>query len=136
MVTYRVRDDSGLVLFFPDGSVLDRFQECCDAILTPANPLDGAAPTLEELGELGLINVPRIVGGYLDGTSLPTVLETSSLNMAESETLGRSEDDASVVSETDDGQSLSDFSSFGSLDSEFLGGLHVLMEGMEDGFTD
>ncbi|PIL31025.1 hypothetical protein GSI_05719 [Ganoderma sinense ZZ0214-1] len=64
-ITYR-GEHGGLFLAFPDGADLEGFEDCCDRILRVFR-VPGVAPKVKDLQDLGVIPLPRLVGGFLTG---------------------------------------------------------------------
>ncbi|RDX43280.1 hypothetical protein OH76DRAFT_1487972 [Lentinus brumalis] len=56
----------GLVLTLANASDMESFERACDQVL-PFHVAGSMQPTLEQLGELGIITVPRLIGGFLRG---------------------------------------------------------------------
>ena len=62
-MTYRT-EGTGLALFFPNATSIERFHQCCDRILHPREPTN-VAPSLEDMVILGIIAGPRLGGDFL-----------------------------------------------------------------------
>ncbi|RDX39754.1 hypothetical protein OH76DRAFT_1413375 [Lentinus brumalis] len=65
VVTYHT-GRSGLILGLESASDMERFERACDHVL-PTYKAGSVPPTLEQLGELGVLSVPRRVGDFLHG---------------------------------------------------------------------
>ncbi|KAI0720092.1 hypothetical protein C8T65DRAFT_736256 [Cerioporus squamosus] len=66
VICYRAQEagSRGMVLIFPTDTSLDRFEAACDRNL-PSHAIETSAPTLEQLRDLGLVAVPRVLGSFL-----------------------------------------------------------------------
>ncbi|RDX40496.1 hypothetical protein OH76DRAFT_1490232 [Lentinus brumalis] len=80
IVTYRhPRGEKGLILFFPTAAALERFEECSDRNLFPtARPLI-PPPSLQDLVDLGIISVPKIIGDFMDDAAAVEAVRGSAL---------------------------------------------------------
>ena len=58
---------------------MERFEESCDRI---PDPLRGSSigPTLQDLADLGIIAIPRLVGGFLAGPSVAHAAESENVD--------------------------------------------------------
>ncbi|KAI1783093.1 hypothetical protein LXA43DRAFT_1067976 [Ganoderma leucocontextum] len=118
-VTHRA-PGAGIYLIFSTAASLDQFEECCDQVL-PANILTSAAPSVQDLYDLGVIPAPRIVGDFLLGSSgIATSLSASDV--------GSDSDAASdTSSELSSPATLVDIESVFSLDSDEIDELASVM---------
>ncbi len=63
VISYRA-ERAGILLFFPTVASLDRFEELCDRNLHAHHPR-GTPPSLQELANLNIITVPRVIDDFL-----------------------------------------------------------------------
>ncbi|KAI0710514.1 hypothetical protein C8Q76DRAFT_798071 [Earliella scabrosa] len=68
VVTYHAQSN-GLALIFTNERCMERFEESCDRIPSSPHACD-VGPTIQDLADLGLIAVPRIVGNFLAGPAI------------------------------------------------------------------
>ena len=119
MLSFRAQG-AGLFIVFPQSSSLDYFQDCCDRVVN-LRISSASAPTLQELADLDIIRVPRIVGGFLAANAATTREAVPALAEMDSARIPYYEEcEDAAGSQTTDADSDSDTSASSSLIDELV----------------